>query len=189
MKNLNAGGKINNRTTINSTELTLETTYKVTCFRRVSTRYGPRIIADIEDDLSYFLPESYGKRFMLGYGTEATNLDNFNCYAITMEFMGLTKGTYITPILKFRYNSSRVETKFDVKPYTSYDDKGYLENMYMLIYHLKMAYFDGGDAMTYGREFYSSTEIALARQRNFMIILKLQPYWVVLTTFWIVMFI
>lgn len=97
MKNLNSCGETT-RTTIKTTDMVIDTAYKVTGFKHVSTRFGPRVIVELEGNLNYFLPNSYGKLF------NDDDTTNFNSYEITMVFKGYNKGTFNTPILGFLYN-------------------------------------------------------------------------------------
>lgn len=86
-------------------DLKIGETYGIIAFKNVKTKYGLKVVARLEDEMEYFLPDSYGKRFMRQYNDAGgEDLARFNCRHITMEFKGYRDvGSLKVPILEFQY--------------------------------------------------------------------------------------
>lgn len=137
LNNLNGGAGVAGSIlkTIKSSELILNTVYHVRGFKNVSTMWGPRVVAQLED-YDYFLPPSCSDRFMKAF--EHDDLSRFNFVNITMKFMGFRDKS---PILIFEYNGNAqmasIYISNNIKTLKKLCGKIYIHNLFVkFIYSL-----------------------------------------------------
>lgn len=78
-------------------QLVLNNIYTIDHVQKITTKFGLRIMLKLDGNFSYFLPESYGLRFM----SAIKDIGSFTPEGLTMVFVGRRQDTFKTPILIF----------------------------------------------------------------------------------------